>query len=326
MSTPLIQSTPVDISIIIPVYYNEGCLTPTLDSLHEAVILQNPDLKFEVFFVDDGSQDRSLEEILSLREKYPDLVRGIKLTRNFGQASAILAGMRHARGERVVIMSADGQDPPELINDMIQSSRSEGYEIVIATREGRDESLFRVLTSKLFYHMMRKLAFPSMPEGGFDFVLMGRRALQAFLRNYDANPFFQGQIMWTGFKIKQIGYHRRSRITGTSRWTFGRKMTYLLDGLMAYSYFPIRVMSLTGGLFALLGFLYALTVLVAWVAFGNPVKGWSPLMIVILITSGVQMLMVGIVGEYLWRTLAQVRNREHYIVETTYGFDKPFNE
>lgn len=308
----------IDYSIVIPVYYNQGELTATMAALKQEVISRNPELLCEVIFVDDGSGDGSFEELLRIRSADPEIVRIIKLTRNFGQINAVTAGYTNSRGRCTITMSADGQDPVDLINQMLAAHFDEGYEIVICSRAGRDESAYRVLTSKFFYWLMRKLTFPDMPSGGFDFVLMGRRALGAFLRNLDTSPFFQGQILWTGYRRKFIEYQRQQRKVGTSRWTFGKKLTFLIDGMMSFSFFPIRIISMMGIIVALLGFLYALDIFVVRLIWGTPVVGWAPIMIVILVMGGFQMLMLGVVGEYLWRTLSQVRNRDSYIIEAIY--------
>ncbi len=317
ITTGTLDST-IDYSIVIPVYFNEGALTETMASLKRDVINRNPTLRCEVIFVDDGSGDGSFEELLRIRDTDPRLVKVVKLTRNFGQVSALNAGFAQASGKCVLVMSADGQDPATLINQMLDAHFNEHYEVVICTRQGRDESYYRILTSKLFYRIMKKLTFPNMPAGGFDFVLMSRKVVAVMLRNPDAHPFFQGQILWTGFKPKFIEYQRLDRKIGTSRWTFGKKLTYLLDGVMSYSFFPIRLISLMGIGVAFLGFLYALVILVIRIIWGLPIQGWAPLMIVVLLMGGFQMIMLGIVGEYLWRTLAQVRNRDPYIVEAIY--------
>lgn len=158
-----------------------------------------------------------------------------------------------------------------------------------------------------------------MPEGGFDFVLIGRRVIDSLLSNREAHGFFQGQILWTGFKTKFIPYRRRQRTEGRSRWTFGKKLTFLIDGVISYSFFPIRLISLLGIIFAAGGFFYAFLILVIKILWGNPIQGWAPLMIMILVMGGFQMLMLGVIGEYLWRSLAQVRNRDPYIVDCVYG-------
>lgn len=305
----------IDYSIVIPVYFNEGCLEFTMQSVREKVIARNPGYGCEVIFVDDGSGDGSLKELLKIQQENAGVVKVIKLTRNFGQVNALVAGFSHSKGRCIVAMSADGQDPTGLINDMLKAFFHEGYEVVICTRSGRDESMYRTLTSRLFYALMRKLTFPDMPRGGFDFVLMGRRAMQVFLRNMDANPFFQGQILWMGFKTKFIEYRRHERVAGVSRWTLGRKITYLIDGVLAYSFTPIRLCSIAGSVLALLGFIYALVVLCSFLLFGNPIKGWAPIIIVVLLIGGFQLLMQGIIGEYTWRTLAQARKRDLYVVD-----------
>jgi dolichol-phosphate mannosyltransferase len=199
---------------------------------------------------------------------------------------------------------------------MLRGHFVEGYQVVVCTRSGRDESAFRSVTSKIFYNLMRRLAFPNMPPGGFDYILMSRRALAVYMRNADAQPFLQGYVLWLGFKVKIIEYFRRARSAGRSRWTFGRKLTYLLDGVLSFSFFPIRWMSWLGFLTALLGFAYALLVFVIRIFYGNPVQGWAPIMIVILVLGGIQMIMLGVIGEYLWRTLAQTRKRDLFVVES----------
>jgi glycosyltransferase involved in cell wall biosynthesis len=284
-------------------------------ALFENVLEMNTKYVGEIIFVDDGSQDRSFEELKAIQSEFPKVVTIIKLTRNFGQANALLAGYTHSKAKCVVTMSADGQDPPGMITEMLKAFFEENYQVVICAREGRDESRYRILTSRLFYYLMRKLTFPDMPRGGFDFFLLGRRALEGFLRNADAHPFFQGQVLWMGFRTKILSYYRRERVAGVSRWTFGRKITYLLDGVLGYSFAPIRMMSLAGCTFAFLGFLYAALIAIDRIFFGNIIKGWAPLMIMILVIGGFQMVMLGLIGEYLWRTLAQARRRDMYLIE-----------
>jgi dolichol-phosphate mannosyltransferase len=310
--------TTVDYSIVIPVYYNEGSLKSTMESILEEVCAKNPDKSCEVIFVDDGSGDGSLEELLDIQKRHPRRVRVIKFTRNFGQPLARLAGLRLARGKCAVTISADGQDPTSLIHEMLKAHFDEGFEIVICERAGRDESWVRRQTSRLFYGLMRKLSFPAMPLGGFDYVLVGRQALDAVLRNQEAHPFFQGQVLWTGFKHKSLEYRRRVRKTGESRWSFGMKIKLLIDGVMNYSFLPIRLISVTGILMAVLGASFAVVLVMRKLLGEAQLAGWTATMTVLLVTSGVQMLMLGVIGEYLWRVLAQVQNREPYIIDSIY--------
>jgi len=305
----------IDYSIIIPVYYNEGSIEKTFNILKEKVISKNKELNCELIFIDDGSKDNSFNEISALKEKYPDLIKVIKFTRNFGQVSAIYAGYQYAKGKCVINISADLQDPPELINEMINYHFRDGYEIVICSRESREERYFKRKTSNIFYKLIKKLSFPNMPSGGFDFVLISDKVKNILLQKKESNPFWQGQILWTGHRTKFIPYKRLEREIGKSRWTFSKKIKYLIDAVTSYSYFPLRLMSVVGSLIALVGFLYAIFIILARI-FGNVVPyGWAPIMVVILLLSGVQMLMIGIVGEYLWRVLDQVRNRQPYIIE-----------
>jgi len=304
----------IDCSFVIPVYYNEGCLFDTMSSLME-VIRQNTRFSFEVIFIDDGSQDNSFHELLEIQKANPKIVKLIKLTRNFGQPAARLAGLKYAKGRCVISMSADGQDPVSLCHDMLKEHFENNYEIVICTRSARDESFYRRLTSQLFYWMMRKLSFSNMPTGGFDYILIGRKVLNVLLQNQDAQPFIQGQILWSGYTPKFIHYHRLARKTGRSRWTFGKKIALLIDGVINYSFLPIRLMSLIGIFVSFLGFIMAFIILIRRAIIGSQVPGWTTLTILILIVSGIQMIMIGIVGEYLWRTLAQSRDRDHFVIE-----------
>jgi dolichol-phosphate mannosyltransferase len=308
----------VDYSIVIPVYFNEGSLLPLMESLDAAVLRANPDYRPEIIFVDDGSRDGSLTELGKIQGKFPSVVTIIKLTRNFGQGGALFAGWRRAKGKCLITMSADGQEPAEMINDMLHGFFKEGYDVVICAREGRDESVYRKVTSQFFFYLMRRLAFANMPKEGFDFWLLSRRALDTVLRNADANPSFHGYTLWTGFKTKVLTYRRRERLSGKSKWTFGKKITAFLDGIMSFSFAPIRAMSLAGCIFAFLGFLYAVWIIRDTLVLGNPVKGWSPIMVVILVMGGFQMIMLGVIGEYLWRTLAQARRRDAYVIDAVY--------
>ncbi|MBA4016175.1 MAG: glycosyl transferase family 2 [Pirellula sp.] len=320
------SSREVDLSIIVPVYFNARELEATLATLRREVVDVVLPLTAEIVFVDDGSGDDSFAVLQRLRKQHPQLVRLVKLTRNFGQANATRAGFEHARGKFLVAISADGQDPASLIVDMLRAHRDEGFELVIAYRTGRDESLFRRATSRIFYSLIRRLSFPNMPEGGFDFVGFSRRVLRVLQQSPEANPFFQGEFLWTGYAPKFLPYHRAARAgEGRSRWTFRKKLTFFIDGIVSYSDAPLRWMSLTGIGCALLGILYAVIIFVSKLRGNVPVEGWAPMMIVVLVLGGVQMLMLGVLGEYVWRALAEARGRPRYLVERTF-LDPPTEE
>jgi len=303
----------VQFTIVIPVYYNEESLRELTEGLHREV-LQGHERAGRILFVDDGSGDGSYAVLRALHAEYGDLIRVVKLSRNFGQVNAIWCGLTMAEGVAVV-MSADGQDSPRDARRLLDAYFGQDCEVVVATRSSRDESAYRRWTSAVFYWLMRHLAFPEMPDGGFDFFLVGPRARAALLKRYHYHGFLQGQLLSLGFPRVAIAADRRARQHGRSRWTFSRKVTYLLDGILGYSFLPIRGMSLGGVLVALLGFAYAALIFVKRLLWGHPIEGWTPLMIVILVLGGLQMLMLGALGEYLWRTFAHVRATPPYVIE-----------
>ena len=309
----------IDCSIIIPVYYNEFNIEPTFNALQTAVLQKNQEKKYELIFIDDGSGDNSISKLLELREKYPNLIKIIKLSRNFGQLAAMVAGYKYCQGKCAVVIDADLQDPPELINQMLDSFFNEGYEIVIGTRTKRKESLYRKLTSRMAYATIRKFTNVEIPDNGFNCSLLSRKILDIILTNLEANPFFQGDILSTGYEVKQIPYTRQKRDIGKSRLVFGRKIKIVLDSILAFSYLPIRIMSVAGIIISFLGFIYAGMIIYSQLFGGEyPFKGWAPIMVLILVLSGFQMLMLGVIGEYLWRTWDQVRNKPRYIIEKIY--------
>lgn len=312
------SNSEISCSIVIPVFCNELNIEPTFNKIHDVVIKKNPHLKFEIIFVDDGSYDNSLEKLIELKKSHEGLIKIIKFTRNFGQVNAIYAGYSRAKGKCIVNISADLQDSPELINEMFKYHFEENYPIVICTRSDRDESFARRTTSKMFYAAMRKLSFSNMPAGGFDFLLIDQKVKSLLLSNMEANAFWQGQILWTGYKVKFIPYTRQKRELGESKWTFSKKLKYLIDGVLGYSFLPIRLMSILGLLISLSGFIYSIFIVIAKFTGNVPFQGWAPLMILVLLLSGFQMLMLGIIGEYLWRTLDEVRRRQAYVIESFY--------
>lgn len=307
----------MDISIIIPVYFNEGSIAPTYKRLHKEVFEAFPELEFEVIFVDDGSTDHSFDEIMHLKEMHEN-ISALQFTRNFGQVAAIYAGYEIATGKGIMNIAADLQEPVELLSEMIISFRKKEAPIILGQRIDREESNYRKITSGIFYRLMRRLSFSNMPNGGFDVALISKEVKDKILDLRESNPFWQGQILWTGYPLKFIPYARQKREIGTSRWTFSKKIKYLLDGVLNYSYAPLRFFSLIGIISFLLGIIYSLIIIIQYFIGGSPFTGWAPLMIVVLLFSGLQLLVLGIVGEYLWRTLEQTKNRPKYIIKQRY--------
>ena len=312
--------SPVDYTVVIPVYYNAGSLRELVDGLYRDLFAALPTRKGRLLFVDDGSGDDSWTVLQALQIEHPDVIRIVKFSRNFGQVNAWWCGLSLAEGAAVV-MSADGQDTPANAARLLGEHFDKRVEVVIATRRSRDESSYRQKTSQLSYWLMKRLSFAEMPTGGFDFFVLGPKARVELLKCYHYHGFVQGQILRLGFSRSFVACDRQARSHGVSRWTFSKKLTYLLDGVLGYSFVPIRMMSITGALVAFLGFAYAALIIVLKIFWGHAVEGWTPLMIVVLCMGGVQMLMLGMLGEYLWRTFAQVRGSAPYIIDEIVGAD-----
>jgi glycosyltransferase involved in cell wall biosynthesis len=311
------------VSVVIPVYFNEANIPITWPALRANLERLPADCAWEVVFVDDGSGDGSYEALLAVHRSEPTRVRVVKLTRNFGQVNAILAGLRDARGDCCVVMSADLQDPPELVVELVERWRRSGRKIVLATREQRGDGAFARWTSRLFYRSMRRWAVPNMPEGGFDFFLLDRQVIDLMNRIEEKNTFLQGQILWTGFVPEVIGYERRRREIGRSRWTLSKKLKYFADGFVTHTVAPIRLITAVGLLVSMLSFSYALLIFVLRLGWGIPIQGWAPTMISILMLSGVQLVMLGIIGEYLWRSYYESRRLPNFVVESVVGEAEP---
>ena len=271
-----------------------------------------PQDDYEVIFVDDGSRDGSYAEMQEVSGEDPK-VKLLRFTRNFGQVPAIIAGYEAAQGDAVINISADLQDPVELTSTMVEHWRS-GSQVVVAFREDREDSFGAKLFSRLAYGALRA-SNKDIPEGGFDFVLMGRKALGAFLSYRGRNRFYQGDILWAGFPTTYIPYVRRKREVGRSQYTFSKKLKLFFDFILDGSYLPIRLMSLAGLLIALSGIAYAAVIVIAWFSGLTPFSGWAPLMIALLLLSGTIMLMLGLIGEYLWRILDEVKAKPLYMIQ-----------
>jgi polyisoprenyl-phosphate glycosyltransferase len=303
---------------VIPVYYNEKNLPFLFEKLNEEIIC-NPKYEQEFIFVDDGSGDNSYKVLLMLREQHPN-VKVIKLSRNFGSHIAILAGLSHATGDCATVISADLQDPPEIINRMYEKWE-EGNSVVLAVRSDREESFMQKTFSNTYYKLMRKYALPNMPEGGFDCFLIDKKVVEILKNIEEKNTSLMGQILWIGFKTEKIYYVRKEREIGESRWTLAKKIKLFVDSFLAFSYVPIRFMSITGFIVSILSFLAGIYLVINKFVNNVPVQGWTSSMVIILFVSGMQMIMMGVIGEYLWRNFDESRKRPVFIIEEKVGFD-----
>lgn len=303
------------ISFVIAVYHNEGAITKTYEKIKSIFSTDLLGFSYEIVFVDDGSTDGSLSEILGLRER-DSSVKGLTFTRNFGQMAAMLAGFKEASGDAVINISADLQDPIELIPQMV-GRWQEGAETVICYRTDREDNLAAKLFSRLAYGVLR-ISLPQIPPGGFDFVLMDRRVMDEFNAIDVRHRFFQGDLLWTGYRTVFIPYVRLQRTIGKSQYNFGKKLKNFLDAVLDTSYLPIRLISLAGLLTSAFGVLYSASIVFSWLRGETPFQGWAPLMIAILLVGGMIMVMLGVIGEYVWRINEEVRKRPNYVVRSKF--------
>ena len=306
------------VSIVVPVYYN-GPSLPLLHQRFAEIAACLSDLDFEFIFVDDDSGDDSfgvLEEIAGLDQR----VKIIKLVRNFGSNLAILAGFTYSTGDCAVVITADLQDPPELIPDLIARWRA-GWDVVLAVRAKRHDPLIARLWSSLFNRLYKQFVFQNFPPDGFDLFLASRRVISVLVRYAGPNLYLFGLLLWTGYKFDTVTYARKERPFGKSRWTFSKKVKYFMDAFVGFSYLPLRLASVVGILLAILGFGYAVFVIIARIVTGFPIEGWASLMVVLLLVTGTQLAMLGIVGEYLWRNLDEARKRPLFLISETVGLD-----
>lgn len=301
------------LSIVVPVYFNELNLPDTVPELL-ALESRLEGMRLELVFVDDGSGDRSLELLLEFQRQHPETITVVQLTRNFGSMAAVQAGFVASTGDCVGVIAADLQDPPELFLEMVRHWQ-QGTKTVLAVRSDREESLSQKAFSNSYYALMRRFAIPNYPPGGFDFLLIDRQVVDELNAIREKNTNIMSLVFWLGHRPVLIPYVRRKRSKGKSRWTLSKKIKLFLDSFVAFSYLPIRAVSMLGLVFSLGAFLYGLVVLYARLTHDVEVRGWTALMLVLAFTSGVQMMMLGLLGEYLWRTLDETRKRPMYVVD-----------
>jgi dolichol-phosphate mannosyltransferase len=305
------------LSIIIPVYFNEKNLPVTYSRLKQDVFAHVED--YELILVDDGSGDDSWEAMQKIREQ-DDKVKLIKLSRNFGSITAQLAGLSFATGDCATVIAADLQDPPEIILQLMEKWKS-GTKVCLAVRSDREESFIQKAISNTFYKIMKKIALKNMPLGGFDCFLIDRQVVEVLKNIEEKNSSIVGQILWCGFKTEQIHYVRKTREIGESRWTLSKKIKYFIDSILSFSYAPIR-MTIVGGAFAsLISFLLMALLITQRVFLNVPIRGWTSIICLILFTFGVQLIILGMIGEYLWRTLDESRKRPAFIIDEKIGVD-----
>ncbi len=309
------------ISIIIPVYYNEDTLMLLYQDMKEKILSKLED--YEIVFVDDGSGDASLSVLQEISSIDPKVIV-VKLSRNFGEHAALLAGFAQCTGDCAVTKQADLQEDSELILELY-SKWKQGNRVVLAVRSERDDNFIYKKCADLYYKMIQKLVMPSMPTGGFDCYLLDRKAIDVLLRLDEKNSSLSLQVLWMGFKRDTVYFHRKARTIGKSRWTFRKKIKLIVDSMMSFSYFPIRFMTVLGISLSFGAFIMAMYVIFNKLSGTENAVGWSSLMAVILFSTGLILLMLGILGEYIWRVLDSCRNRPPFLIDAVQKNEKQGN-
>ncbi len=302
------------LSVIIPCYYNEANIPVTMGQMFENEALFPAGTEFEYVLIDDGSKDGTYTALMQCYEQNPGKVRVLKLAANVGSYNAIQAGMQYATGDCCTVISADLQDPPEIIPRMFEYWQK-GIKLVIANRQKRNDSWGERLFSQLFQGAIRRYGLKNLPKGGYDFVLFDDRLRQEVVRMHEKNTNVLYLLLWLGYDYVNIPYERRRREIGRSRWTLAKKVKLFIDSFVAFSYVPIRMISVTGLILGILTFAYAVF-LIGVKIFGNiQVEGWTTTMVIIALLGSFQMIALGIIGEYVWRTLDATRQRPNFIIE-----------
>jgi polyisoprenyl-phosphate glycosyltransferase len=304
------------LAFVVPAFGEAACLPSLLPRLLAQAPLA---AELQVLIVDDHSGDATFDVVREWAAR-DRRVQGLRLARNSGSHVAILCGLSAARSDAVVVLAADGQDPPELAGRLVEAWKA-GAHVVWAVRESREgESLLTRLLSRAYYRLMNSWSSVQLPSSGADFLLMDRRVVEAVLTIPERNTSLFALIASLGFRQAEVPYTKQSREAGRSKWSFSSKLRLLVDSLAAFSTVPLRLATALGVVYASAGFVYAGLIVVnrisGGVLFGaTPLTGWSALMVALLISSGTTMLMLGIFGEYLWRVLEQVRGRPRFLVE-----------
>ena len=304
------------ISIVVPCYNEEAAL-PLFYQEITRVAGEMDDVDFEFVFIDDGSKDNTLPELRRLAAA-DSRVRFVSFSRNFGKEAGMLAGLEAATGDFVALMDADLQDPPSLLPELYRAVTEEGYDCAATRRTTREgEPPIRSFFARMFYRIINKISDADIVDGARDYRLMRRRVVDAILSMREYNRFSKGIFGWVGFKTKWVPFVNVERVAGETKWSFWKLFLYSLEGIVAFSTVPLALASVLGVLVCLAAFVFVVVVLVKTLAFGDPVGGWPSMMCVILFLGGVQLLCIGILGQYLSKTYLETKRRPVYLVRET---------
>lgn len=303
------------LSVIVPCYNEEESVALFYEELTKNdPVFRDMDIEMEILYIDDGSRDRTVQEVKKLCEK-DGRVHLLSFSRNFGKESAMFAGLEKAKGDYVVIMDVDLQDPPSLLPEMF-SYMKQGYDSVATRRVSRKgEPPIRSFFARMFYKLMKRISKTEIVDGARDYRLMTRQVVDAILSMQEYNRFTKGIFGWVGFRTKWLEFENVERAKGETKWNFWKLFLYSLDGILAFSTAPLMVASVMGVLFCLLAFVMIVFTIVRKMMFGDPVSGWPSLVCIILLVSGVQFFCTGILGQYLAKTYMEVKKRPIYLIK-----------
>lgn len=305
------------ISIVVPCYNEELSLPYFYDEITRVAESMKSDAEFEFIFVNDGSGDKTVDGLRALAKK-DNRVRYISFSRNFGKEAAMYAGFRATVGNLVVVMDADLQHPPRLIPEMYEGIRKEGYDCVATRRVKRvGEPKIRSFFAMRFYSVINALSDTNIVPGACDYRMMTRKMVDAVLEMSEVNRFSKGIFSWVGFNTKWIPFENVARVAGETKWSFKKLFAYSLEGITAFSTAPLQISSLVGILFCILAFIFGIVTVIKTIAFGEPVAGFPTLICVILLIGGIQLLMIGILGQYISKMYVETKKRPIYIVKET---------
>lgn len=301
------------LTIITPCYNEEETVNYFYDEVIKA--LKKIDLDYEILFVNDGSKDKTLEKCLELKKRN-DKIKIINFSRNFGKEAAMLAGLRESKGDYVVIMDTDLQDPPSLLPEMLEYVQSGEYDSVATYRVSRKgEPPIRSFFARMFYKLINKMVDVEIVDGARDYRLMNRTMVNAILELGEYHRFSKGIFSWVGFKTKYLEYENVERVAGETKWSFWKLFKYAIDGIVGFTTVPLRLATIVGALVSLFGFIYMIYIVFKAVFFGDPVAGFPSLIVIITLLGGIQLLFLGIIGEYLAKTYMESKKRPVYIIK-----------
>ncbi|MFO1243458.1 MAG: glycosyltransferase family 2 protein [Rickettsiales bacterium] len=304
------------LSIIVPMKNESDGLDALFARLRPCLEQITP--YYEIICIDDGSSDDTYVRLAAYHQQ-DSRIRALKLSRNFGKEAAMAAALSHARGKAVVPIDADLQDPPELIAEMVRAWE-QGAKVVLATRRSRPgDSWLKRHSAEWFYRLINKFSTISIPENTGDFRLMDQQVVQAVNQMQERTRFAKGLFAWVGFPTTTIHFDREDRAVGTTKWNYWKLWSYALDGILAFSTVPLKIWTYIGAIISLLSFLFALIIVIRTLILGNDVPGYSSLMVTVLFMGGIQLMSLGIIGEYVGRIYRETKRRPLYIIEESVG-------